>query len=114
LYRWFLEHQQLLPRVDHRDDPLNVQWQPATYRRLHWMLKNPAYAGAYVMGRSAAVVERTDGGELVRRRRPVPPEQWEVVGPAPEREPVSAGKRGPGGGCRTMGAENGPARRGFV
>ena len=35
------------------------------------------------------------------------------LGPAPKREPVSAGKRGPGGGCRTMGAENGPARRGF-
>ena len=36
------------------------------------------------------------------------------VGPPQKREPVSAGKRGPGGGRGTMGAENGPARRGFV
>lgn len=79
LHRWFLEHQQLLPQVAHRDDPLNVQWRPATYRRLHWMLKNPAYTGAYVMGRSESVVERTDAGELIRRRRLVPPEQWEVL-----------------------------------
>jgi len=37
-----------------------------------------------------------------------------TLGPAPKRKPVSAEKRGPGGGCRTMWAGNGPTRRGFV
>ena len=33
------------------------------------------------------------------------------LGPGQKREPISAGRRGPGGGCRTMLAESGPARR---
>jgi hypothetical protein len=43
------------------------------------MLKNPAYTGAYVIGRTRTIVRRNEEGEIVRRRRLVSPDQWEVV-----------------------------------
>jgi DNA invertase Pin-like site-specific DNA recombinase len=79
LCQWYLEHEELLPCVAHGDDPYHVQWLPANYKRLLSMLKNPAYAGAYVLGRTKAIVERTAEGELVRRRHLVPPDQWEIL-----------------------------------
>jgi DNA invertase Pin-like site-specific DNA recombinase len=79
LCQWYLEREELLPYVAHGGDPHAVQWLPANYKRLLWMLKNPAYTGAYVLGRTKAVVERTEEGELVRRRRPVAAGEWEVL-----------------------------------
>jgi DNA invertase Pin-like site-specific DNA recombinase len=79
LCQWYLEHEEPLPYVAHGDDPQQVQWLPADYSRLLWMLKNPAYTGAYVIGRTQTVVRRSQEGEVVRRRRLVPPDQWEVV-----------------------------------
>ena len=79
LCQWYLEHEEPLPYVAHGDDPHHVQWLPANYSRLLWMLKNPAYTGAYVLGRTHTVVRRCEDGELVRRRHLVLPEQWELV-----------------------------------
>lgn len=79
LCQWYLDHEEPLPYVAHGDDPHQVQWLPANYSRLLWMLKNPAYTGAYVIGRTQTVVRRTEEGELIRRRRLAPPDQWRVV-----------------------------------
>ena len=79
LCQWYLEQDEPLPYVAHGDDPYHVQWLPANYRRLLWMLKNPAYTGAYVLGRAQTVVRRCEDGEQVRRRHMVPREQWKVV-----------------------------------
>jgi DNA invertase Pin-like site-specific DNA recombinase len=79
LFQWYRKHEELLPWVAHGDDPHQVQWQPACYKRLLRMLQNPAYAGAYVLGRTKTTVERSVEGELVRRRRPVPRQRWEVL-----------------------------------
>ena len=79
LCQWYLDHEEPLPYVAHGDDPYHVQWLPANYSRLLWMLKNPAYTGAYVLGRTQTIVRRCEDGELVRRRRLVSSEQWEVV-----------------------------------
>ena len=79
LCQWYLDHEEPLPYVAHGDDPNQVQWLPANYNRLLWMLKNPAYTGAYVIGRTQTVVRRTEEGELIRRRRLAPPDQWRVV-----------------------------------
>ena len=79
LCQWYLDHEEPLPYVAHGDDPHQVQWLPANYSRLLWMLKNPAYTGAYVLGRTQTIVRRCEDGELVRRRHFVRPEQWEVV-----------------------------------
>ena len=79
LCQCYLQRGELLPYVAHGDNPHNVRWLPANYKRLLWLFKNPAYAGAYVIGRTRAIVERTEQGELVRRRRVVAPDQWQVL-----------------------------------
>ena len=79
LCQWYLDHEEPLPYVAHGDDPHNVQWLPANYSRLLWMLKNPAYTGAYVIGRTRTIVRRSEEGERVRCRRLVPPDQWQVM-----------------------------------
>src|SRR5271157_1781744 len=79
LCQWYLEHEEPLPYAAHGDDAYRVQWLPANYSRLLWMLKNPAYTGAYVLGRTQTVVRRCEDGELVRKRHLVLPERWEVV-----------------------------------
>ena len=79
LCQWYLDHEEPLPYVAHGDDPYHVQWLPANYSRLLWMLKNPAYTGAYVLGRTQTIVRRSEDGELLRGRHLVPSEQWEVV-----------------------------------
>jgi len=79
LCRWYLEHEELVPYVAHGDDPQHVQWLSANYKRLLGMLKNPAYTGSYVIGRTKTVVQRTEEGELVRRRCPVPRDDWEIL-----------------------------------
>ena len=80
LCQWYLKHNELLPYVAHGDDPHHVQWLPANYGRLLWMLKNPAYTGAYVIGRTQTTMRRNDDGEIVRRRRVVVlPDEWQVV-----------------------------------
>lgn len=79
LCQWYLDGEEPLPYVERGDDPHHVQWLPANYKRLLWMFKNPAYTGAFVLGRSKTVVERSEEGELVRRRRSMPSAEWEVL-----------------------------------
>ncbi|HEV8626756.1 MAG TPA: recombinase family protein [Acidimicrobiia bacterium] len=69
----------LLPR---RPDRRNrITWAPATYPAVHDFLTNPAYAGAFVFGRTK-VEKRIDGdGRLVVRTREVARDEWEVCIP---------------------------------
>jgi excisionase family DNA binding protein len=69
----------LLPRRPDRRE--RVTWAPATYPAVHDFLTNPAYAGAFVFGRTK-VEKRIDGdGRLVVRTRQVAREEWEVCIP---------------------------------
>ena len=79
LCQWYHQHGELLPYVEHGDDPHNVKWVPANYKRMLRILKNPVYTGAYVIGRTETFLHRTDEGEFVRRRRELPPDQWKVM-----------------------------------
>ncbi|MFC4595058.1 recombinase family protein [Sphingobium tyrosinilyticum] len=57
--------------------PHELAWRNATDARVLNILKNPAYAGAYVYGRRwAAPEKRNEGGK--NPTRAVPREQWEV------------------------------------
>jgi len=57
--------------------PHEIAWRDATDGRVRNVLKNPAYAGAYVYGRRCAAPERrSEGGK--NPTRAVPREQWEV------------------------------------
>jgi DNA invertase Pin-like site-specific DNA recombinase len=62
-------------------NPGEITWVEPTYHAVHTTLTHPAYAGAYVYGRTRD--ERCLGpdGALRTRRRTLPRDQWEVLIP---------------------------------
>jgi DNA invertase Pin-like site-specific DNA recombinase len=70
---------QLLPRrtVGSR----RVRWAQASYGAVHDFLTNPAYAGAFVFGRTAQRTELDEHGRLRKRTVELPVEQWSVCLP---------------------------------
>ncbi|WP_176599103.1 recombinase family protein [Sphingobium sp. 15-1] len=57
--------------------PHETLWREASDARVRSILKNPAYAGAYVYGRRRAAPEQR-GPQSRNPTRAVPPEEWEV------------------------------------
>src|SRR5438445_501064 len=70
LARFFNEHRLMVPRKDHWGD---IVWRPATVFSLTSILKNPAYAGAFVYGRTQATSQ--PGSPHKRLQKPLPVEQ---------------------------------------
>ncbi len=68
----------LLPR--RANGSRRITWAPASYPAIHDFLTNPAYAGAFVFGRTRTE-KRMDPitGVVQSRDRLVPREQWEVL-----------------------------------
>jgi hypothetical protein len=58
-----------------------VIWVEPTYHAVHTTLTHPAYAGAYVYGRSRTEKYVTPDGDLKTRRRWVGRDEWEVFIP---------------------------------
>jgi DNA invertase Pin-like site-specific DNA recombinase/predicted DNA-binding transcriptional regulator AlpA len=58
-----------------------VRWEEATYPALHDLLTNPAYAGAYVFGRTKRSRRLDETGRVVTTTRELPVDQWEVCLP---------------------------------
>ena len=58
-----------------------VIWVEPTYHAVHTTLTHPAYAGAYVYGRTRAEKYVTGDGELRTRRRRLGRDDWEVCIP---------------------------------
>jgi DNA invertase Pin-like site-specific DNA recombinase len=56
-----------------------IIWTEPTYHAVHNVLTHPAYAGAYVFGRSRQEKRVSDDGVLRTRRRVLPQDQWEVL-----------------------------------
>ena len=56
-----------------------INWQPARYHSVLSVLKNPAYAGAYVYGRSKTKVRLDAGQKQVRRQVLRRREDWAVL-----------------------------------
>lgn len=63
-----------LPRRDRHGD---LRWTHATASAVTAILKNPAYAGAFVFGRSKTGERRTPAGHSVKKPRPM--EEWRIV-----------------------------------
>jgi DNA invertase Pin-like site-specific DNA recombinase len=55
-----------------------VQWKPLTASRVHALLCNPVYAGAYVFGRQPTKQVLIDGEIRSQIERDLPPDQWQV------------------------------------
>jgi hypothetical protein len=58
-----------------------VHWAPATYPAVHDLLTNPAYAGAFVFGRTRTEKRLDPTGRVVQRTILLPREQWAVLIP---------------------------------
>lgn len=58
-----------------------ITWVEPTYTAVHSMLSHPAYAGAYVYGRSKAERYLAADGTLKTRLRRLPRDQWQVLLP---------------------------------
>ena len=61
--------------------PGEITWVEPTYHAVHTMLTHPAYAGAYVYGRTRDERYLGPDGALRTRRRKLPRDQWEVLIP---------------------------------
>lgn len=61
--------------------PSEITWVEPTYHAVHTTLTHPAYAGAYVYGRSRDEIRLSADGTLRKRRRQLPRDQWEVLIP---------------------------------
>jgi DNA invertase Pin-like site-specific DNA recombinase len=71
--RFFSDHDLLLPRKDRFGD---VVWRKPTVSAILSVLKNPAYAGTFVYGRSRAVPRSAAPHERVQK--PLPISEWKV------------------------------------
>jgi DNA invertase Pin-like site-specific DNA recombinase len=58
-----------------------ITWVEPTYHAVHTTLTHPAYAGAYVYGRTRKERYLDPGGALRQRSRRLPRDQWEVLIP---------------------------------
>src|SRR5215207_4781626 len=58
-----------------------IGWAPATYPAIHDFLTNPAYAGAFVFGRTRTDKRVDATGRLRARTRMLPRDQWPVLIP---------------------------------
>lgn len=58
-----------------------IFWVTATYPAIHDFLTNPAYAGAFVFGRTRTEKRLDQSGRIVIRTRQLPRSEWEVLIP---------------------------------
>jgi DNA invertase Pin-like site-specific DNA recombinase len=69
-----------LQPIGYRRDRLpEITWVEPTYHAVHTTLTHPAYAGAYVYGRTRIDRYVAEDGQLRVRRRTLPKDEWEVV-----------------------------------
>jgi len=71
--RFFKAHDLTIPRKDRQGD---IRWRPATEAAVCFILKHPAYAGAYTYGRSRSTGRQGSGKKSLQK--PLPREQWKV------------------------------------
>ncbi|HEY2763208.1 MAG TPA: recombinase family protein, partial [Pseudonocardiaceae bacterium] len=79
---WLLDNQLRWPlqRDGYRRDRLpEITWVEPTYHAVHTTLTHPAYAGAYVFGRTRRQRYVADDGHLRVRERRLPRDEWEVL-----------------------------------
>lgn len=72
--RWPLQ-----PVAYRRDRLPEITWVEPTYHAVHTTLTHPAYAGAYVFGRTRQERYVADDGQLRVRERKLPQDEWEVL-----------------------------------
>jgi hypothetical protein len=56
-----------------------IQWLTPTYTKIHRVLTNPVYAGAYVYGKTRQERYIDDHGAVRQRLKRLPPGEWSVL-----------------------------------
>ena len=74
-----LEDGLLLPR--RQNGTRRITWAPASYPAVHDFLSNPAYAGAFVFGRTRTEKRVDASGRVITRVRVLARDQWAVLIP---------------------------------
>jgi len=69
----------LLPRRPNGSPSGRITWAPASYPAVHDILTNPAYAGAFVFGRTRTEKRVNAAGQVTVTVRELPREQWAVL-----------------------------------
>jgi DNA invertase Pin-like site-specific DNA recombinase len=81
VWLWLKEQGLKMPMPHHgylRGDE-ELTWVEPTYTAVHKVLTHPAYAGAYVFGKTHTQRYVDDHGNLRSRLRKLPPDQWQVL-----------------------------------
>lgn len=74
---WFLAEQRRFPLPSSTLD--DIRWVVPTYTKIHRVLTNPVYAGAYVYGKTRRDSYVDDEGRLRKRLRRLPLSEWQVL-----------------------------------
>ena len=80
VHLWFRDEGLELPSRP-RTEREQLRWQVPNYARVHEILTNPVYCGAYAYGRTAIEVEIRDGQKRIRRRVVSDRDDWQVFIP---------------------------------
>lgn len=78
-YFWFVNERIALPTVRGAGSNRTVIWQTARYHAFLSLLRNPAYAGTYVYGRSRSGVRLEQGRKRILRAKLREQAEWQVV-----------------------------------
>src|SRR5438477_9102823 len=81
VWLWLREHGLKFPLPKNRFDSFTepIRWVEPTYHAVHKVLTHPAYAGAYVFGKTRYQRYLGEDGAMHTRRRKLPQDQWEVL-----------------------------------
>lgn len=80
-WEWYREKGYELPVVPRGGHYTQVEWRVPSNQRMVDLLQHPAYAGAYVIGRTRVEESTNEAGETVEQRKRVPMEEWKIVLP---------------------------------
>lgn len=78
---WCRQEGFALPCARYGPEGRKVEWALPVYQTLHKFLTNPAYAGAYVFGRTVTRTAVLDGQARKRKGLPLAQEEWMVLLP---------------------------------
>jgi DNA invertase Pin-like site-specific DNA recombinase len=79
VWLWFRSEELLFPQATASSQ--EISWVVPTYCKIHKVLKNPVYAGAYVYGKTRQERYVDETGQLRKRTRKLPRSEWLVFLP---------------------------------
>ncbi len=77
---WFLDEGLELPAIRYEDGVRRIEWRRPQYTTVLQLLKNPAYGGIYVYGRTK-MKQVFENGRLRKQQQRVESDQWQVCLP---------------------------------